>query len=340
MKIENIAGPSIPGVNGAQTEMTGPSARDRALAKLLGNPQAQSHPVSNPTNISPEEASVVIPPSGNTDTRVEASDSAPLNPSAEAPAEEKAPDPLSSQYAMLARKERAIRAREAAIRAKEAEIESKRQADAAPKAPSFDESKYISKDKLLEDTFGTLNELGLGYDELTERALNAPRPEQMALVRELKALKQEIQAIKGETESNKKSFEESQKQQYEQAVSQISRDAQTLIKSDPSFELVRETGSVRDVVKLIERTFSEDGYLMTVEEAAQMVEDHLLERAERVARTKKVQQRLAPREVAKQQVSQSAQPQQLKTLTNAVSSSRKLSARERALLAFEGKKIT
>jgi len=278
----------------------------------------------------------------NNNTSVEAQ-SVSEAPEAVVPAEEKAPDPLSSQYAMIARKERAIRAREAAIRAKEAEIEARRASvaeAAAPKAPTFDESKYISKEKLMEDTFGTLSEIGLGYDELTERALNAPKANELALSRELKALREEIKALKGDNESTKKSFEESQKQQYDQAVNQINRDAQMLIKSDPNYELIRETGSTREVVKLIEKTFSEDGYLLTVEEAAQMVEDHLLEQAERIARTKKIQQRLAPKSSGetRQQVSQPAQQSQLKTLTNSVSTTRKLTARERAIAAFEGRK--
>lgn len=81
---------------------------------------------------------------------------------------------------------------------------------------------------------------------------------------------------------------------------------------------------------------------MSVEEAAQEVEDYLADEAWKLAQTKKIKSRYSNssatnENTGKQSPSPNQQQQPMKTLTNNVSSTRKLSARERALLAFEGK---
>jgi DNA-binding NarL/FixJ family response regulator len=251
--------------------------------------------------------------------------------------------PLSSEYAILARKEKQLRARDQQLRQRELAIKAAEDAKNAPlqaAKPSFDESKYISKDKLQNDLFGTLSELGLSYDQITQQAVNAPTPEQIQYQQDMKALREELKALKGEQETVKKTWEEQQTESYKQAVNQIKNEAMTLIKHDPNFETIRETDSVNDVVELIERTFKEDGVLLTVEEASTQVEDYLVEEALKIARIKKIQQRLQPaaaKPALAPQKNTVPQQQQMKTLTNQVSSTRKLTSRERAILAAEGK---
>jgi phosphopentomutase len=117
-------------------------------------------------------------------------------------------------------------------------------------------------------------------------------------------------------------------------------EASSLVKNDPNFEAIRASGkgAVKQVVQLIERTFDQDGILLTVEEAAQAVEDHLVEEATKLTRIGKIQQRLAANaKTAQKPVQTTGQsPQASKTLTNTMSTARPLSARERALLAFKG----
>ncbi len=101
----------------------------------------------------------------------------------------------------------------------------------------------------------------------------------------------------------------------------------------------------RDVVDLIEKTFKEDGILLTEDEAAQQVEDYLTEEAYKLANLKKIQKRL---QTSSASTSTSATPaksaetpkqsQPMKTLTNAVGTSRQLTSKERAILAFKGEK--
>ena len=317
------------------------NAREKAIAaymKASESTPTAGQPVANATRVAPEELSGL-----RSQAEKHISEG---NTSSQAPIEETkggSEEPLSSQYAILARKEKAIRQREQQLKARESAIKAKEVAkpsEITPATPSFDESKYINKDRLTKDPFTVLTELGLTYDQLTEMAMNAPKQEQIAINNELKALRDELKSLRGETESNKKSFEEQQTQSYQQAVSQIRSEAKNLIARDPNFETIRETNSLSDVVELIEETFKQDGVLLTVEEAAAEVEDYLVEEAMKIAKIKKIQQRLQPKASqpeAARNTESSKQPLQMKTLTNSVSSSRQLSSRERALLAFEGK---
>ncbi len=306
------------------------SARERAISKLI----ASATPT--PELVAPSVQAAVEPRQMDT---VESPQVEAPAPQVETKAPESTPDRvLSSEYAILARKEKALRARDQQLRTRELAIKASEEAKLAPKAPTFDESNYISKADLQKDLFGTLSNLGLTYDQITAQAVNAPTPEQVQYQQDMKALKDELKALRGEQDNTKKSWEQQQQDSYKQAVAQIKSEANALVTHNPTFETIKETNSVDDVVELIERTFKEDGLLLTVEEAATQVEDYLIEEALKIARIKKVQQRLQPAAPAQapQKATSQPQQQQMKTLTNSVSSTRQLSARERAILAATG----
>lgn len=336
MKIEQVnmppQAPSLP-TGKAEAQI---SSRERAIAMLTQGNQAQAHPVQNPTRISAEE-SVVVSQTKQNHNSVEGAEEGFSAPEVPAPQEPES-TPISQQYAILARREKSLRMKEAQIRSREAAL---RQPMEAPKAsePKVDMSQYVPKDRLTQDPFTVLQEMGLTYDQLTELALNAPKPEQLALQGQIKALQDELKTLKGETESNKKSFADYEDQQYKSALKQIEFDVSALVKTDPAFEAVREARATRDVVNLIDRVYKEDGILMTIEDAASEVETQLVEEAMKLARLNKVQQQLnAARARPQAPAKQNGQPQQSSTtLTNNMTSSRKLSPRERAVLAFEGK---
>lgn len=152
------------------------------------------------------------------------------------------------------------------------------------------------------------------------------------------ALKRQLRAEREARESDRKAAAQAQDAQYQQALKQIRADATQLIRQDNTFEAIRETNSINDVVELIEETFKEDGIVLSVEEACREVEDHLVEKLSKYSRLDKIQQRLKSAAAAaspQQSGDNSQQRQQPKpTLTNAVSTSKKLSAKERAILAF------
>jgi len=305
-------------------------ARNRAIAILQGTP-----PPVDP-QVPPQPAAASEPPPET--PQQDRIDESPKQASLIEATEKKVEDPLAKHYVNLAKKERALRARQKAV---EAELKAKEDAQRAREiALAVKESeygnRYIPRDKITSDPLGVLSELGLTYDQLTNFALNAPKPEDVARDQELKRLQDEIKSLKDTHDKAQKSQEEAQTRSYQQAKRQMLQDVTRLVSTDTEFETVKTAGRESDVVELIERTFDEDGYLMGIEEATKFVEDYLVEEVDKLSRLSKIQKRLQvaatpPKPGAAQQ------PQTLKTLTNNMSTpSRPLSARDRAILAFKG----
>lgn len=250
-------------------------------------------------------------------------------------------EPLSSQYAQLARREKALRAKAQEIRNQEAAFKAQ---ELALKSKELElQSASGLKDRLAKDPLSVLNELGISYEKLTELVLNQPKAEDAAIAK----LQAEIESLKNGQESAKKLFEEQQQKAYQQAVAQIKNEVQRLVERDESFEIIKATNSVGDVVELIEKTFNEDGTLLTVEEAAQAVEEYLESEALRLSRTKKLQSKLeqltktvtAPSAPKQGQASGNVVAKQAapaKTLSNSLGvAQKKLSSRDRAIALIE-----
>lgn len=343
--------------NTAQGAQQPASPRDRAIqafnkaAEGLKSANNSGQPPVNANAISPEDLSAITArqqTQTNENTQQTSSSEAASteqkgtneNPS-EATSGDSKP-PLSAQYAQLARKEKQLRAQVLDIKAKEAEIAKREQALTAKDSQYT--SDYISKAKLAEDLIGTLTEAGLfDYDKITQGVLNQPSQGDSQVLAELRAVKAELKSLKSESEGTKKSITENQTQQYQQAVRQIRKEAELLTESDPAYETIKATGNIEEVVKLIQKTFDEDGYLMTVEDAAQEIENELVEEISKYSSLSKIQKKLGAKTPSAQQqnasVNSSTQQQtSAKTLSNSMSTSKPMTARERAIAAFEGKK--
>lgn len=357
MKTVPIARPGV----GPSTP-TGPSpsqkdAKARAVAILQGNSQPQTPTPVPPTspipldanNISPEDLSAVKQTSGQNDTDVEVTSKVVEEPVKETTTEKVVEEkqPSSSQLAILARKERALRAKaqqqEQAIKEREAALKAREEALAA--RDNEYKQGYVSKDRLKQDFLSVMAEEGISYDELTQQLINQ---QQAPINPQLKAQMDKLAAQNKLLEEKIASFEKAtvdqQSQSYKAALKQIELDVKSLVKEDPNFEAIRATNSSKDVVELIEETYKRDGILLSVEEAAQEVEEYLVEEATKLTRLEKIKKRLnasASKETKPQTqtptpVQKVQQPQPMKTLTNATSASRKMSSRERAVLAFKG----
>jgi hypothetical protein len=323
-------------------------SRTRAIAAYNNVAAPSDLPVQNATNIAPEEMGAIRAATSSIDSEQKHPSEETASVQADQPVRDAikeeskvAPkDPLSTQYAILARKEKALRASMQKLQAERDAFKAE-QSKLSESKDSEIKSQYISKDKLLQDTFGTLSELGISYDQLTNLALNQPSSEELAFKRFQNEQKSEMQKLREEQENIKKMHAETQQQQYEQALGHIKHEVSRLVATDDNFETIRTTGSIGDVVDLIERKFKADGILLSVEEAAEAVENHLIDEYLKIANIKKIQSRLKPvsapvaSQATKLQEPMKSQPQ-MKTLTNAVSSARPLSARERAILAFKG----
>ncbi len=338
-QVEPKSGPHVISPSQSTTKDTSTeSARARAMAALMSN-QGQAQPaVPNQNNVSPEELGA-LKTDGQRDSSVspqEATSEATIEPAApKAPAE-----PLSDKYAALARRERQLRNESNRLKAEREAFQAER---AKPANPAFDESKWISRDRLEQDLLGTLGESGYSYDRIVEQALNA-QSQDPATKAALARLEAQIRAQDERNAKLQSSLDEQQVNQRKQAVNQIRSETTSLVKNDPAFETIKETNSIDDVVELIEKTFDQDGILLSVEEAAQAVEEHLVEEAMKITRISKIQQRLkqaaqaAPTKATQEGAIQAAQQQsaQSKTLTNNMGTTRQLSARERAILAAKG----
>lgn len=316
-------------------------ARDRAISMLTSQPT----PVQTQGQLAVEDMSAVQAQGQNPQVETEATESQELSQEDQVHQrneEKKAADEkITNQYAILARKEKQFRQKqiqqEQSIKAKEEAILAKEQAILA-KEKEYQQG-YISKDQLKKDTLRILADTGISYDDLTQQILNQgttdPRVE--AHIARLEA---KIAQLEENGESAKKSHADQQAQAYQAAVKQIKLDTKQLVNSDPSFETIKATNSVNDVVELITQTYDKYGKLLSVEEACQQVEDYLVEEAMKLTKIEKIKRQLNPSTSNKaEEVVQKTEPKQqtpMKTLTNAVSSSRKLTSKERAILAFKG----
>lgn len=312
-------------------------AKSRAIAAFnkgaqQATPQPQQTPVTNPNNISPEEMTAVRPATQQVE---EPQQDVPQAPE-QTPAEEQA----NRRFILLAKQEKALRAREAAIKQRETELAA---TQAQPQQPSFDESKYISKDRFRQDPLAVMSETGLSYEELTNILINQPARDPRVDA-EFNTLKAQIEELKQQNIATKQQAEEQQTQAYQTALKQIKTDVAALVKNDDAYEAIRTAGATQDVVDLIEQTYQKDGVLLSNEEAAQLVEEYLIEQGLKWTKLSKIQKRLgqsnasttqAPSAKTSESTSQQQTPT-MKTLTNNNSSSRKLSSRERAVLAFNG----
>lgn len=309
--------------------------------------QPEAHSI-NPNSVSVEELSAIQAPQidkGVNNEQVAIEETQELSQPEEV--KTKAVDPaLSRQFAQLARQEKALRAKvqqqDQALKAREQALAVREAKFSEPQQPQFDASKYVSLEDFKANPLKVMAQTGLSYDELTQQLLNVsttdPRTE--ALIGRLEA---KIKALEDGAEDTKKSYAETQQQTYNAAVKQIEYDARDLVQMDPNFETIKATNSVKDVVELITRTHAKTGKILSVEEACNKVEEYLVDEALKLTRIGKIKSRLEQSSAVKVQT-QKQPPKPLdrqiqpgmKTLTNAASSTRQLSAKERAVLAFKG----
>lgn len=221
-----------------------------------------------------------------------------------------ATQPLSPQFAALAKQRRALQVRERELQAKEKALSS----------PQSDGG-TIALAQLKASPLKVLLESGITYEQLTEEILANQGNSEIAV------LKAELNAIRDGVDQ-KLTARDAQTEQ--QVLSEMRREATNLAAQGDDFELVRGMQSVPDVMKLIERTYRETGDVLDVREAMQLVEDELFKDIQKMTSFKKVQSQY-PATPPMQRQSQG-----MRTLTNRDTASVQMSAKARALAAFNG----
>lgn len=221
--------------------------------------------------------------------------------------------PLSPQFAALAKQRRALQLERQAFEREKAEK--------GAAAPSGD---AVTLADLKRDPMGMIRKAGLTYDDLVTHVTNDSGNSS-----EISALKAEIAALKGDVD---KRFVDNKTQEEKHALAAMSREATAIAAAaGDTFELVRETRSVPIVMDLIEKTYRKTGEVIDVREALKLVEDELLADMQKRMSLSKVQKAFAPPPAPAPQ-----SRHLMRTLTNRDTAQAPMSAKQRAIAAFRG----
>lgn len=228
--------------------------------------------------------------------------------------------PLSPQFAALAKAKRAIQVKEMEL--------AKREEALKTQAP-VDKSQYISKEDLKANPL-MIFDYGVTHDQLAEAIING----QSAPLDPVKLRNEIKEELKKEFLGE---FSSRDQQQEQQVLAEIKREAMALTSDGEQFEAINAAKAHDHVVNLIHRTWKETGEVMDVSEAAQLVEEQLIEEALPFAKIKKLQSRLTPEPVAPTaQTPVNPNTKIMRTLTNRDSASPTMDRRARAIAAMMG----
>lgn len=239
-----------------------------------------------------------------------------------------ATEPLSPQFAALARAKRALQVKEKDLLAREA---------ALAKPPET--TGMYSLDQIKAERLRILREAGVTNEMLTEDILR----ESQDYGPGFSELDAKVEGLKKGLEDRDKALAEREQAAEKQVLAQIDRDVQTLIAEGDEYEAVREAGYGPQVTKLIHRTFQKTGELLDVTTAAALLENELIEDGLKYARLSKIQSRLGATKAAETPAPAQAKSGQtptkvMRTLTNRDgSSSLPMTRIQRAIAAAEGR---
>lgn len=230
------------------------------------------------------------------------------------------------RFQAIARREKAMRTK---IRESEAELAKyKAQATELEQLKAQDLER---QNRLKEDPVGFLTEQGYTTDQITQALINQPGPESQLI----KTLSAKIAKLEKDQQDAFKRQEQEATSNYQNALNTIQKNVEKLTESNPEFEAINASDAHKSVTSYIEKVWKTEGIMLDIEEAAKEIEDYLTDQAVGLAKLNKVQSKLkpaAPKQAAKPQ----APAQKPVTLTNKVNqSTRPLTARERAILAFK-----
>jgi hypothetical protein len=229
--------------------------------------------------------------------------------------------PIDPQVAAFIKAKRALQVKEREIAQREEALKSQ--------VPQEQENVMA---KLKANPLSVLQEAGVTYDQLTEAIL----ANQNGVTPEITALKAEIKALK---EGLDERFVSRDQQAEQQVLADIRKDALALTATGEQFEAIREAKAQNKVVDLIHRTWKATGEILDVPQAAELVENQLIEEALPFAKLQKVQSRLTPAQAAQvEKILTEPKPNTkvMRTLTNRDNAMPIMDKRARAIAAMQG----
>jgi hypothetical protein len=225
-------------------------------------------------------------------------------------------DLFSAKFAALSRKEKALKKREREIESRLSELEQRLESNKEP------EIKQDPLDvRLKKNPLETLQELGIGYETLTQIALNDGKltPElQMELLKSemSSGLQSQIEELK--TQLSEKEEKEAQ-QRHEQTISGFRKQIKEHISSNgENLELLAVEGDegANLVYDVIAEHYNEYEEVLDVNTAAELVENHLLEEAKKRINLSKIRKLMGPSMETKTQDSKPLDKKSSVTLSN------------------------
>lgn len=202
-------------------------------------------------------------------------------------------DQFSRKFAALSRREKDIRAKEADYEQRVEELQTRLyELENGPEEPQIP-----LEERLRRNPFETLDEMGLGYDKLTELALNDGKltPDmQMRLMREelehgYKSKFEELEERLAQKEEN----EEYNK--YEEIEHNFKQEIDSFVEGRGEFELINANEASELVYDVIEEHYSDTGRVLPIDEAAEAVESYLEDELEKLMSLDKAKARFSPR---------------------------------------------
>ena len=245
------------------------------------------------------------------------------------PAAELKSEQPNPQMEVFARKERQLRKLQMELQAEKQRLEGE--------ATRYS-TEYLPKSRLQEDPISVLAELGYDTNKLSEMLINAPNTNDPTV----RMFQQKIKALEEKQAAAEKRAQDATQAQFEQAKRQIATEAKLLVDGSPDFETIKSAGMHDAVTELILQTFEKEGVLMDVKEAAEQVEQHLVNEGLKFAKISKIQQKLQPAPTAPQAQAGKSPQAQIQTITQNLtqpSSGKSMTPAERrarAIAAFTG----
>ena len=214
-------------------------------------------------------------------------------------------DKFASKFAALSRKEKALRDKEAEYESKFEEMERLlAEYESKAKEPEVDWEQLFRRDPLR-----ALEEAGMGYDKLTELALNDGKltPEmQLAAMRE--EIEGDYQRRFEELENKLAEKEKAEEEAYYNSVQENFQEeiGNFVAQNQEKYELIEASQANDLVFDVIEEHYNETGNVLNIEEAADAVESYLEEEAHKFMKLKKISSRLGvdPEELLQEEDSQ------------------------------------
>lgn len=215
---------------------------------------------------------------------------------------------FASKFAALSHKERKLQDMQAKLKEQMKALETEKL--------SLSELQTL-KAKAKENPLEWLKGGGLEYDDLVKYMLGGEKVPAESLVKQtdarVKALEEKLAAYEQEKVTA----------QEEKAISSFKNDIKEKVTASEEYELIRAFESYDTVYNVIEQHYTDTGKVLSIDEAAELVEAHLTQEVEegvkKISSTKKLSQKLgflkqeAPKTLEAPKLSQPA-----KTLTNSL----------------------